>query len=88
MALRSSSQRGLLHDGSVSAQFDQVQKPFFDSQEMDLTGEGALADGLRKTAYANTLQTWVGEDARDDDRKLTYHAYQGSPFSSYRRPDR
>ena len=43
---------------------------------MNLPGEGALADGLRKTAYADALQTWVGEDAPDDDRKLTYHAYQ------------
>lgn len=67
---------GLFHDGRAQDQFDQVQRPFFDPNEMNLPDEAALASRLRQTDFAQSFQDWVGEDAWQDDSKLNYHAYQ------------
>jgi cytochrome c peroxidase len=67
---------GLFHDGRAGDQFAQVQKPFLDSNEMNLGNESVLAVGLRKAGYAEDLRRWVGGDVWPDDRQLTYHVYR------------
>jgi cytochrome c peroxidase len=67
---------GLFHDGRAADQFAQVQKPFFDPNEMNLSNESDLAARLRKAAYADELQRWVGGDAWSADRKLNFHVYR------------
>ena len=67
---------GLFHDGRARDLFEQVQQPFFDPDEMNLPGESALANRLRKSDYAGDFRRWLGEDRWKDDRQVTYHAYR------------
>jgi len=67
---------GLFHDGRAQDQFEQIQQPFFDRDEMNLEDEADLAERLRKSTYASELKEWVGEGAWEDEEKLTYHAYR------------
>lgn len=67
---------GLFHDGRARDQFEQVQEPFFDPNEMNIANEAMLAARLRQTKYAKEIRTWVGKEAWTDDKKLTYHAFR------------
>ena len=67
---------GLFHDGRARDQFQQVQKPFFDPDEMNLSGPSALAQRLRASSYADGLEALVGEAGWDDDRQVAFHAYR------------
>jgi cytochrome c peroxidase len=67
---------GLFLDGRARDLFEQVQQPFFDSNEMNLADESALAALLRSSDYAGQLRKWVGDQAWSDDNKLAYHAYR------------
>ena len=67
---------GLFHDGRAKDQFDQVQQPFFDPNEMNLSGPAELAERLREAPYADLLRSGVGEEDWQDDEAITYHAYR------------
>lgn len=67
---------GLFLDGRARDLFEQVKQPFFNSKEMNLPDEAALATRLRRSGYARDFRRWVGNEIWTDDRKLTYHAYR------------
>lgn len=67
---------GLFQDGRAHDLFAQVQEPFFNPDEMNISSIAALAGGLRNAEYADKFKTWVGESAWDDDSKLTYFAFR------------
>ena len=67
---------GLFHDGRARDQFEQVQKPFFDRNEMNLADEADLAGRLRKSKYAGEFREWIGPTNWKSDQKLTYLAYR------------
>ena len=43
---------------------------------MNLLNEAVLAERIRASSYAEQFRTWVGSDAWDDDRQLSYHTYR------------
>lgn len=67
---------GLFHDGRARDLFDQVQKPFFDPMEMNLSDERMLAARIRSSSYADDFQAWIGDDRWSDDTQVTYHVYR------------
>ncbi|HBV62799.1 MAG TPA: hypothetical protein DEF45_07225 [Rhodopirellula sp.] len=67
---------GLFHDGRARDLFEQVQQPFFDPNEMNLTDLAELAARLRRSAYAGEMKNWIGPQRWKDDRQLTYHAFR------------
>ena len=67
---------GLFHDGRARDLFEQVQQPFFDRNEMNLTDESELAERLRKADYSGDFRQWIGEQNWNDDTRLAYHAYR------------
>lgn len=67
---------GLFHDGRARDQFEQVQQPFFEANEMNLPDPSALAARLRQSKYAGEMKQWVGESRWDDDQQLNFHAYR------------
>ena len=66
---------GLFWDGRARDLFEQVQKPFFHPNEMNLSNEGALASRLRASDYAGGLKKLVGAKNWQDDTSVTFHAY-------------
>ncbi|MGJ8697851.1 MAG: cytochrome-c peroxidase [Verrucomicrobiaceae bacterium] len=67
---------GYFLDGRSHLLIDQVKQPFFDSNEMNLPDEAALADRLRNAPYANTIKNSLGEPDSKDDTKVTALAYR------------
>lgn len=67
---------GLFHDGRARDQFEQVQQPFYATDEMNLPDEAALADRLRSAGYGQRIKRWTGERAWQDDKQLSYFAYR------------
>ncbi len=67
---------GLFHDGRARDLFEQVQQPFFDHNEMNLSGLADLANRLRASAYAAEFEAWIGKERWNDDSQLTYHAFR------------
>ncbi len=67
---------GLFHDGRARDLFEQVQQPFFNPNEMNLTDPTELASRLRRAAYAAEFEKWIGHERWNDDRQLTYHAFR------------
>ena len=67
---------GLFHDGRARDLFEQVQKPFFDPTEMNLSDEGMLASRIRSSAYATDFRAWIGNDRWSDDTQVSYHVYR------------
>jgi cytochrome c peroxidase len=66
---------GLFWDGSARDLFEQVQKPFFHANEMNLDDEEQLANRLRQSTYSDDLKKLIGEALWQDDSAVTYHAY-------------
>lgn len=67
---------GLFLDGRADDLFAQVQEPFFDPKEMNLKDEPDLAQRLRKAPYAESMKSWLGDEAWQSDAAVTYHAYR------------
>ena len=67
---------GLFLDGRARDQFEQVQQPFFEPDEMNLPDAAALAARLRKSAYAGEMKKLLGDFVWDDDEQLNFHAYR------------
>ena len=67
---------GLFHDGRARDQFEQVQEPFFNPDEMNLPGPAELAKRLRKSGYADAIRAWIGDEAFADDEQINYHAFR------------
>ncbi len=67
---------GLFYDGSAQDQFEQVQRPFFDENEMNLPDEASFASRLRAAAYADDVRGLVGDQVWKDDSRLSYQAYR------------
>lgn len=67
---------GLFHDGRAQDQFEQVKEPFFASNEMNLRDEAELAARLRSAGYGERIRRWIGEEAWQDDQRLSYFAYR------------
>ena len=67
---------GLFHDGRAQTQLEQVRKPFFDQNEMNIAGPTELAVKFRKSEYADELKKLSGEEAWDDDDELNEVAYR------------
>ena len=67
---------GLFHDGRAQDQFEQIQGPLFDKNEMNIPDEAALAKRIRATTYASAFKNWIGDDAWNDDEQLSYHVYR------------
>ena len=67
---------GLFHDGRARDQFEQVQRPFFDKNEMNLPDEATFASLLRESAYGKRMREALGEAVWKNDAQLSYHAYR------------
>ncbi|MEC7409631.1 MAG: cytochrome c peroxidase, partial [Planctomycetota bacterium] len=92
---------GLFWDGRARDLFEQVQQPFFNHKEMNLSSESELAHRLRRSSYSQKLKELVGARDWADDGLVTYHAYLclvellrspvfrpfNSKFDAYRRGD-
>lgn len=92
---------GLFWDGRARDLFEQVQQPFFNHKEMNLSSESELAHRLRRSSYSHQLKKLVGQRYWGDDGLVTYHAYLclveflrspvfrpfNSKFDAYRRGD-
>jgi len=66
---------GLFLDGRAHNQFEQVQMPFFNEDEMNLSGPADLADRIRKSEYAPDFKKLVGGKVWGDDGKLVDQVY-------------
>lgn len=66
---------GLFLDGRAHNQFEQVQMPFFNKNEMNLSGPADLADRIRKSEYASDFKKLVGGKVWGDDGKLVDQVY-------------
>lgn len=66
---------GLFLDGRAHNQFEQVQMPFFNEDEMNLSGPADLADRIRKSEYAPDFKKLVGGKVWGDDLKLVDQVY-------------
>ena len=66
---------GLFLDGRAHDQFEQVQMPFFNKDEMNLSGPADLADRIRKSEYAPDFKKLVGGKVWGDDGKLVDQVY-------------
>ena len=66
---------GLFLDGRAHDQFEQVQMPFFNEDEMNLSGPADLADRIRKSEYAPDFKKLVGGKVWGDDGKLVDQVY-------------
>ena len=66
---------GLFLDARAHDQFEQVQEPFFDKNEMNLSGPAELAERIRKAEYAGEFEKLVGEDVWKEDGKLVDQVY-------------
>ena len=53
---------GLFWDGRARDLFEQVQQPFFNHKEMNLSSESELAHRLRRSSYSHQLKSWLGND--------------------------
>lgn len=67
---------GLFHDGRSHDLLDQVRQPLFTAHEMNLPSPAALAQRLRKAAYAPQLRAWLGEALWENDQELNEKAYR------------
>lgn len=66
---------GLFLDGRAHNQFEQVQMPFFNEDEMNLSGPADLADRIRKSDYASDFKKLVGGKVWGNDGKLVDQVY-------------
>lgn len=66
---------GLFLDGRAHNQFEQVQMPFFNKDEMNLSGPADLADRIRKSEYASDFKKLVGGKVWGNDGKLVDQVY-------------
>ncbi|MGI9239442.1 MAG: cytochrome-c peroxidase [Verrucomicrobiales bacterium] len=66
---------GLFHDGRARDPFEQVRKPFYSPDEMNLADEAALATLLRSAGYGSRMRRWIGDEAWEDDQQLSHYAY-------------
>ena len=66
---------GLFWDGRARDLFEQVQKPFFHGNEMNLKDEQELARRLRQSDYSEKLKNLVGTKHWNSDSVVTYQAY-------------
>ena len=66
---------GLFWDGSARDLFEQVQKPFFHPNEMNLKDIHDFAQRLRQSRYSNELRQLVGDIGWVNDQAVTYQAY-------------
>lgn len=66
---------GLFLDGRAHDQFEQVQMPFFNKDEMNLSGPADLADRIRKSEYASDFKKLVGGKVWGNDGKLVDQVY-------------
>ena len=66
---------GLFWDGRSRDIFEQVQQPFYDSNEMNLKNESQLAARIRTSAYAKEFRDWIGDSRWKNDKELAYHSY-------------
>ena len=67
---------GMFHDGRAHTLLEQVRKPFFDENEINLAGPAELAARFRKSQYAGELKKLSGEGAWGDDDELNEVAYR------------
>lgn len=67
---------GLFHDGRARDLFEQVQQPFFNPAEMNLSEPAALAAAIRESDYANDFRERIGDEAWNDDDALLYNSYR------------
>jgi len=66
---------GLFLDARAHDQHEQVQEPFFNKNEMNLSGPAELAGRIRKSEYAREFKKLVGEEVWGDDDKLVDQVY-------------
>jgi cytochrome c peroxidase len=66
---------GLFLDGRAHDQFEQVQMPFFNKDEMNLSGPADLADRIRESEYASDFKKLVGGKVWGNDGKLVDQVY-------------
>ena len=66
---------GLFLDGRAHDQFEQVLMPFFNKDEMNLSGPADLADRIRKSEYASDFKKLVGGKVWGNDGKLVDQVY-------------
>jgi cytochrome c peroxidase len=69
-------QGGMFHDGSARTLHEQVKRPLFNPDEMNLAGESELAARLRQSAYAGRLKGDLTDDDWADDAKVAHRAYR------------
>ncbi|MDB4271130.1 c-type cytochrome [bacterium] len=67
---------GLFLDGRAHDLLEQVKQPFFEKNEMNLSGEKELAARLRSAGYAPRLRKALKEGEWDDDEKVAQLAYR------------
>lgn len=67
---------GLFYDGRANDIFQQVQSPFFSSNEMNLPNAAELAKRLRHAAYAKEFQQWLGAAAWADDAQVNHYGFR------------
>ncbi|MCH1508928.1 MAG: c-type cytochrome [Akkermansiaceae bacterium] len=66
---------GLFLDGRAHDQFEQVLMPFFNKDEMNLSGPADLAARIRKSEYASDFKKLVGGKVWGNDGKLVDQVY-------------
>jgi len=69
-------QGGLFQDGSARTLHEQVQRPFFHSDEMNLADEAELAAKLRGSDYGRKLKEVIAAEDWDYDERVSYWAYR------------
>ena len=69
-------QGGHFHDGSARTLHEQISKPFFHPDEMNLASEKDLAARLRRAPYAAQLRRDMSAEAWADDALLAHRAYR------------
>ena len=69
-------QGGYMQDGSARTLHEQIRKPFFHAQEMNLAGEKDLAARIRMAPYAAELRMDQPAQVWADDEKVSYQVYR------------
>ena len=69
-------QGGLFQDGSARTLYEQIRRPIFAPNEMNLADEADLAARLRRASYATKLRGEMAEADWNNDSKVAHRAYR------------